>query len=71
MLLLGIGFLWKDGDEHGWQRWEKSLLTLAWIAPLFARALASATLIPLGLTSAVLVLWIALGRGVTASPSRR
>ncbi len=70
VLLLGIGFLWKDGEEHGWARWEKSLLALAWIAPVATRALASATLIPLGLMSAVLVLWIALNRGLRASPSR-
>jgi hypothetical protein len=33
VLLLGIGFLWKDGEQHGWGTWEKSLLALAWIAP--------------------------------------
>ena len=70
VLLLGIGFLSKHGAEHGWGRWEKSLLALAWFAPLFARALASATLIPLGLLSAILVLGIALYRSFKASPSR-
>lgn len=69
VLLLGIGFLWKDGDEHGWREWEKSLLALAWMTPMFARAIAEAALIPLGLLSAVLVLGIALNRGLKASPS--
>lgn len=70
VLLLGIGFLWKDGEEHGWGSWEKSLLALAWIAPLFARSLAEATLFPLGLLTAIGVLSIAVRRGIRASPSR-
>jgi hypothetical protein len=70
VLLLGIGFLWKDGEEHGWGDWEKSLLALAWVAPLFARSLAEATLFPLGLLTAIAVLGIAFRRGVRASPSR-
>jgi hypothetical protein len=71
VLLLGIGFLWKDGERHGWGGYEKSLLALAWIAPLFARNLAGATLFPLGLLTACIVLGIALRRSLTASPSRR
>jgi hypothetical protein len=70
VLLLGIGFLWKDGEEHGWAPWEKSLLALAWAAPLLARALAAATLFPLGLLTAFVVLGIAVSRGLRASPSR-
>lgn len=70
VLLLGIAFLWKDGEEQNWGSWEKTLLALAWIAPLFARALAEATLIPLGLITALAVLAIAVRRGLTASPSR-
>jgi hypothetical protein len=70
VLLLGIGFLWKDGENEGWGRWEKSLLAMAWIAPLLARTVASATLIPLGLLSAIVVLAIAVSRGLRASPSR-
>lgn len=71
VLLLGIAFLWKDGEEHGWRPWEKSLLALAWVAPLLARTLAELTLVPIGLTTALIVLGIALGRGLRASPSRR
>jgi hypothetical protein len=68
VLLIGIGFLWKDGEEHGWASWEKSLLALAWAAPLFARALAAATLFPLGLLTAVIVLGIAVSRGLHPVP---
>ncbi len=68
VLLAGIGFLFKDGEAHGWKRWDKTLLAIAWIAPLFARTLALWTMIPLGLMSALTVLGVALLR---ASPSRR
>lgn len=68
VLLLGIGFLWKDGEEHGWGPYERVLLALAWVAPLFARALAQATLFPLGLLTAISVLAIAVA--LRASPSR-
>ena len=71
VLLLGIGFLWQDGEQHGWNDFEKSLLAFAWLAPFFARSLAEATLFPLGLLTAFIVLGIAVRRGVTASPFRR
>ena len=29
VLLLGIAFLWKDGEEHGWGSWERTLLAIA------------------------------------------
>ncbi|MEQ7874569.1 glycosyltransferase family 87 protein [Sphingomonas sp. ASV193] len=70
VLLLAIGFLWKDGEDHGWGAWEKSLLALAWIAPLFARQFAQVTLVPLGLMTACSVLAIAAMRGRHASKSR-
>ena len=68
VLGLGIAWLWKDGEDHGFGPWERILLAFSWIAPLFARSLAEYTLIPLGFLSAVAVLAIAL---VRASPSRR
>ena len=70
VLLLGIAFLWKDGEEHGWLAWDRTLLALAWVAPLFARTLAEATLVPLGLMTAVAVLLVAVRRALRASPSR-
>jgi hypothetical protein len=71
VLLAGIAFLYKDGDEHGWLPWDKTLLATAWIAPLFARGVAEFTSIPLGLMTAVAVLGIAVRRAIRASPSRR
>ena len=71
VLLLGIAFLWKDGEEHGWESWERTLIAIAWIAPLVARGVAQATLIPFGLMTALAVLAIAVRRRLTASPSRR
>ena len=62
VLGLGIAWLWKDGEEHGFGPWERTLLAFVWIAPLFARSLAEYTLIPLGWLSAVAVLAIAVLR---------
>jgi len=70
VLLAGIAFLWRDAERHGWLDWEKSALALVWIAPLVARSLAAATLFPLGLLTAILVLALAVRRQLKASPSR-
>ena len=71
VLLAGIAFLWRDAERHGWLSWEKSALALVWIAPLVARNIAAVTLFPLGLTTAILVLVLAVRRSLTASPSHR
>ena len=71
VLLAGIAFLWRDAVKHGWLPWEKSALALIWIAPLVARNVAAATLIPLGLLTAILLLILAVRRSLMASPSRR
>jgi hypothetical protein len=70
VLLAGLAFLWRDAERHGWLAWEKSSLALVWIAPLVARNIAAATFVPLGLMVAMLVLGLAVRRGLTASPSR-
>ena len=62
VLGLGIAWLWRDGEEHGFAPWERSLLAFAWIAPLFARGVAQITLVPLGWLSAVAVLAMAASR---------
>ena len=71
VLLAGIAFVWRDAVRHGWLTWEKSLLGLAWIAPLVARNLAALTLVPVGLITAIIVLALAIRRTLTASPFRR
>jgi hypothetical protein len=81
LVLLGLGtvFLVADGLERGFLPWEKSLLALAWLAPLAARPLAEATLFPLGQLAILTVLALAVRRTVAldgrsvlprASPSR-
>ncbi|QNN64156.1 DUF2029 domain-containing protein [Sphingomonas rhizophila] len=70
VLLAGIAFLWKDGEQHGWRDWERPILALCWIAPLIARTTALYTSIPLGLMSALAILGVALSRALRASPSR-
>jgi hypothetical protein len=72
VLGVGLAFLWRDGEKHGFLAWDRSLMALVWIAPLAARGIAEMLLLPLGLTTALLVLGIALRRAlVRSSPSRR
>jgi hypothetical protein len=56
---------------NGSLSWDKSLMALAWIAPLFARQVAQFTLVPLSLATALAVGTIAVRRQLRASPSRR
>ena len=70
VLLLGIAFLWKDGEQHGWGSWEKTLAR-----PGLGRALVRAQPrrsdpVPARPVTASAVLGIAVRRGLTASPSR-
>ena len=70
VLGIGLAFLWLDGEEHGWLRWDRTLMALVWIAPLAARGVASTTMIPLGAATALIVLVLSLRRAlVRASPS--
>jgi hypothetical protein len=64
VLGLGAAFLVADGLERGFLPWEKSLLALVWIAPLLARPLAEATLLPLGQVTIVAVLALAMRRSL-------
>jgi hypothetical protein len=79
VLCLGVAFLVADGIERGFLPWEKSLLAIAWIAPLIARPLAEVSFVPLGQFAVVAVLALALRRSLAldgralparASPSR-
>jgi hypothetical protein len=72
VLLPALAFLWVDGERHGFQPWDKTLIALAWLAPLVARPIAQYTYLPLGLATAVIVAAIAIRRAMLkASPSRR
>lgn len=82
-VVLGIGaaFLVRDGLDRGVLSWEKSLLAFVWCAPLFARQVATLTLIPIGQATAAIVLALAIRRAlvldgagrarIRAWPSRR
>jgi hypothetical protein len=72
VLGLALMWLWTDGEENGFLDWERSLMALVWIAPLFARQLAQLTLVPLGLATVLIMLAIPVRRSlVRASPFRR
>jgi hypothetical protein len=58
-----IAFLAMNGEAAGWRAWEKTLLALAWAAPLFSRQLADAAYIPLGFIALCGVFAIAMLRG--------
>ena len=55
-----IAFFAADGLARGFGPWEKTALAALWLAPLLARSVAQATLIPLGvpaMLAAFAVLW--------------
>jgi hypothetical protein len=72
LVVLGFSaaFLVADGLERGFLPWEKSLLALVWVAPLVSRSLAEAILIPLGQASIVILLALAVRRGLAGSGER-
>lgn len=64
LVVLGVGaaFLVADGRERGFLPYERSLIALVWAAPLFARQVAEVALIPLGLATMLVVLFLAVRR---------
>jgi alpha-1,2-mannosyltransferase len=56
VLALPIGWIALEGRRSGFLPWEKSLLTLAWLLPLFARTLAGHALIPIAPLATLLLL---------------
>ncbi len=67
MICLGmaIAFLFSHGLQHGFIRWEKTLLAVAWFAPAVARNVVNVTFVPLGfiVLSAVFALIVVRARG--------
>jgi hypothetical protein len=60
VLAPAIAFFVADGLGRGFRPWEKTALAALWLAPLLARGVAQATLIPLGvpaMLAAFAVLW--------------
>lgn len=67
-----LAWLWLDGEENGFLPWDRSLMALAWISPLFARQIAHFALVPLGLAAVLVLLFLPVRRSIVrASPFRR
>lgn len=72
VLLPALAWLWRDGRRSGFLPWDKTLMAFAWAVPILARTAAEIAFVPLGLSTTLVVLAIAVRRGeVRASPSRR
>jgi alpha-1,2-mannosyltransferase len=57
-----IAFLAVNGLRHGFAPYEKSALAALWLAPLIARSIAQAILVPVGVLSMAAVLGLILHR---------
>ena len=56
---MALAFLAAHALKRGFERWEKTLIAVAWFAPVCARALAQTMLLPVGfLTLAGVFVWI-------------
>ena len=64
VLLPALAWLWVHGRRHGFLSWDKTLMLFAWLAPLVARSVAEAALLPVGLATAMIVAWIAVRRAM-------
>jgi hypothetical protein len=64
VLAIGVAFLVSDGLKRGFLTYEKSLLALVWITPLFARQLTALSLLPFGQMAAITILALAIRRAV-------
>jgi hypothetical protein len=69
VLLPALAWLWLDGRERGWHRWDGTMMAIVWIAPLFGRAAGQLLYVPLDLISAVLVFAIAMRRSWHRHPA--
>lgn len=77
ILLPALAWLYIDGRTHGFMRWDRTLMALVWISPLFARPAAQFAHVPLGLLGALVVaaitcrrfIWRERGTGMLHSPA--
>jgi hypothetical protein len=67
LLAPAIAFLAAGGIARGFAPYEKTLLTLLWIAPLVARTIAQATLIPLAVPAMIAAFIFVLHRAMRSS----
>jgi hypothetical protein len=67
LLAPAIAFLAAGGIARGFAPYEKTLLALLWIAPLVARTIAQATLIPLAVPAMIAAFIFVLHRAMRSS----
>jgi hypothetical protein len=68
-VLPALAFLAVDGFRRGFAPWEATLIAAAWLAPLVARGVAQATLLPLGfLATAALFVFVCHRAGAFVLP---
>ncbi len=64
-----LAFLAVHGLERGFAPWEKTALAALWLVPLFARVLAQATLVPIGVIALIATFLLVLHRSVRDTQS--
>ncbi len=62
VLAPAIAFLAVNGERYGFAPYEKSTLAALWIAPLIARSVAQAALLPVGVLAMSAMIWLILRR---------
>lgn len=65
VLAPAIAFLAAHGFARGFRPWEKTTLAALWLAPLVARSVTQATLVPFGV-AAMLAMFVLLLRRTTS-----
>jgi hypothetical protein len=62
VLAPAIAFLAADGMRRGFAPYQKTALAVLWMVPLFARTMAGATLVPIGVLAMLAVFGLVLHR---------
>jgi alpha-1,2-mannosyltransferase len=71
VLGVAIAFLARHGFARGFHRYEATVLAVAWIMPLLARTIMSATGIPFGLLTLVAVFTITMMRAISDARAKQ
>ena len=64
ILAPAIAFMVRDALTLGFRRYEAAVLTAVWVAPLIARSVAEATLVPIGFLATLALFALAASRGI-------
>ena len=71
VLGMALAFIVAEGMEHGFRPWEKTVLALAWFAPLLARSMAKLSFLPIGFFMLSIVFLLIADRAREARRSRK